>query len=1003
MEDQAQQIANAAALVVRPETDPSTRRAASAFLETWTQSVEAWELYGPWLASFATNHHVEHAGVELLCLQLLQAKIRRELPRGTHSHGAFEAVRAALSQTILKCQQQQGQGAVAILQSACICLTSLEIRLGNLGGFCPHVISSCSSHHSDPSTALGPLTALRLLGEVPTEVERCSDLNATQITEELLPYWDRVAVILSHSLATPETCSLAAHALRTWVRSCHVTLTQLGAVASAPGQHHGVLHLLVQLLSQTQDAPDQATLLTAVSRALNSVIRQQADSCTPGRQAAVVALVEAARVDGFIGGPLLKATSAGWDDATHALVTLLCTLVTEEIDEIVQLPADGLLNLMLEIQRTHPNLRIKSLVLEAWLTVQDVPTAERHENWRAPLTARVTDTLLEALSYPSEFVNWEEEINMEQSELDEYRRLAPDVLVGCYNMLRVEFVQRLSQPIVNPATTSSSWTTLEVALYALAATSREVCGRIKTHVGGTRIMQDKQSTSVLILNIAEVMLGAPPPANGFLTTSICRFWGAYAAAWPAIGSSESVLKILDYLRAVMEHPHQQQHSVQLAAARAIKPLLTVSAAAVVQNANVAVSLLSAVRRLFTLSLASNNEDVMLAIGEGCVRLLVGVSDVAVRDNALGALVHVLMQRGQETLAIVPTDGSALSEQSAAAVEATVTCMNVLCVIVRFAESDVSGAPHLLSSALSQYTWPFLEAAGPRMPHYISIFDAALSVQEQLLRSAPEILAQQFSSTLQNCVAVFETNKNPSTLSYISSAVEAFGAREAKSFEELLNHVSKVLFAYILGEKTVHECTELVEVYFDLCLRYLLFCPTAIVRCEVLPGIASCAVECLVALKGERNSTRATLNFLEKLVSWRRLPVSTEARQALEMGSQRFDEIISTHGQRLIQSCFDILVGGPRPLWPPSGDCLFAVVIATISWPVPEAADSCVAKQWLEGVALTIPKEAHHAYHQVIVQLLTLAQKGSPMRSKAKMLLSDFSQAINGQKTLESHA
>ena len=193
-----------------------------------------------------------------------------------------------------------------------------------------------------------------------------------------------------------------------------------------------------------------------------------------------------------------------------------------------------------------------------------------------------------------------------------------------------------------------------------------------------------------------------------------------------------------------------------------------------------------------------------------------------------------------------------------------------------------------------------------------------------------------------------------------------------------------------------------------------FASASIARCESLPLIASCAVECLTACHGERNSTRATLNFLEKLVSWRRLPVAAELRQALELASRRLDELIAAHGQRLIQSCTDMLVGGPRMLWPPAGDVIFSVVLASIAWPVPEASDSSVARQWLESVSVTSNTNTNHAatqyvkqeqtaqmYREVVGQLLALAQKGPSMKGKAKLLLSDFSLAVNGHKVPET--
>lgn len=1025
MSDKALQVANTAALIVRPETDAATRQAASAFLEQWTHSTAAWDLYGPWLASFAQQHH-EHSsshteGVELLCLQLLQAKIRRELPRGTTGPNAsLEAIRNALSQLILLSQQKAQSH--AILQSACICFISLQVRLTDLSDFVPSIVSSCHMnhhhHHSDPASTLSPWTALRLLSEIPTELETCFDLHTpTAISAQLLPHWPNVqqvlATHLTHHNGTDTMCLLAAQALGHWVGACHVTLSQLNENShhhtsnGQQQQQHSILHAMVYLLAQTHYNEHQEGLLTAVSQALTTVLRQPADSCTDSRRAAVVALVNATHVDGFLGGPLQRASAAGWDDASHALVTLLTTLVTEDIDEIILLPADGLLALLLAIQRTHPQIKIRSLVLEAWLTVQDVPTAERHEQWRAPLMARITETLLEALAFPVEFTTWEEEINMEQSEMEEYRRLAPDVLVGCYNMLRIEFLQRLVQPLL---VSDAVWTQREAALYALNATARDVCGRLKTAVGGTRTLQDKQATATLLQQVATSLChnATSPQQHSPIVAAVafCQFWGAYAAAWALVGTPELILHILERLRVVLEQQqhHAQANSLQVSAAKAMKSVLTVSAVRLTEDAAVTGTLLGVVQRVFSVAVASNQEDVMLAVAEGCMRLVVQVKDTTARDHGLMGMVHTLTEQGQKAATLIPTNGSALSEQAAEAVDALVKYLHVLCVIVKFAQADhADNAHHLLTNALNQYAWPFLEAVSHRMHPHEALLDGVLSVQEQLLRSAPELLAPQFSSTIQNCAAVFERTKNPSTLSYFASAVEAYGAQETSAFENLLNHVSHIFFGYISSDKPAHACTDLVEAYFEMCQRYLLFSPSALVRCEVLPSIASCAMECLTACKGERNSTRATLNFWEKIIGWRRLPVPAGARTALESGSQKLDEITATHGQRLIQACVSMLVGGVRSLGPPAGDVIFATVLASVNWPVPEASDSCVARQWMEGVSLgAVPADIKgenftQMYRHVVGELLNLAQKGPTTKAKAKMLLSDFSLAVNGQK------
>jgi hypothetical protein len=348
----------------------------------------------------------------------------------------------------------------------------------------------------------------------------------------------------------------------------------------------------------------------------------------------------------------------------------------------------------------------------------------------------------------------------------------------------------------------------------------------------------------------------------------------------------------------------------------------------------------------------------------------------------------------------------LSESDTAAVDALVRYLKVMRLIIKFSQNYYTDGPHALSSAMSQDGLPFLEAVSQKSSHDEVLLEWTLDVQEQLLKSAPELLASQFSAVIQNCVTMFERTKNPATLSYISSAVEVYGAKEATSFESLLSHIAKVFLAYISTEKPVLQCADLVEAYFELSQRYLLFCPAGIVCCEAFPAIVACGIECLTAMEGERNSTRATLNFLNKVYGWRRLPIAADSRQALEIGSQRLDELIAMHGQRFIQCCVDILVGGPRMLWPVCSDCIFTAVSAALSWPVPENSESSVAQQWLEGTSLKHSSDvkggdSNQIFHQIAGLLLQMAQKGPKSKPAAKMLLSDFSLICNGQISLET--
>ena len=1002
-------VVEAATLVVQPTTNAATRAVASQFLEEWTQTAAAWDFYAPWLAATlqSARANPSHVAVALLCLQMLQAKIRRELPSSsasTPSQTVLTNIREALSRVIFGPHQPPK----ALGQSACICFTALQVRTTPLSSLIPSLLSMCSS--GNHSTAVIS-ASLNILGELPLELESCGThtTTATTVANELTLHWEAVFTLLSQHFFQMIPTVAAAQALNQWVTACRVTLSQLNHPPSSSVSSHPLLPRLVQLLSNA-DNTLSSEFVTALSLAFTAVLRQPADSCTPSRQAALQAIVDATHVHGFIGAPLqavlFSESDNSGDDASHALVNLWTTLVSEDIDEIVAWPATGLLELGLHMQQTRKlHRRTRCLLMDAWLTINDVPVNERHVHWQAPLMRQITQTLLQALALPETFASWaddEAEQDEDESDFEEYRRLSTDVLIGCYRMLRVEFLRLGAAPFANGSQTSHS--AREAALFGLMATAREVCSRLKSNIGkaSQSIQKDQYETATVLAQVAHTLLISPSTVPDFLAATQCRFWGAYAAAWAQRNEEDVPALALAILKQLIVFLGRPSALVKTAAAQAMQSVLTVSATPLWKNPSTSAALWNSIQECFRLALTSyREEDVMVLVAQGCMRCVIKISDHNVRDTALVALTQTLVEHGHKALSMLPLDGKILSDHGRAALEAVPQYVHVLAAFIKFGQSDIDGSS-CMGNALSQYGWPLLEASAQKMHAYETILESVLGAHLQLLRSAPELLATQLSSMIQDYFALFEARKNASALKCFASAVEAYGEREVSAFESLLSHVSKVFFAYISAEKPVHECTELVEAYFELCQMYLFFCPAAIVCCDVFPTIASCATECLLAARGERGSTRATLNFLCRLVSWRRLPLSAEARQAMETGSQSLDETIRAHGQRLMQICMDMIVGGPRMLWPVAGDVIFALLLASINWPVPESSTSCVARQWLESVTLSSASSANkgkaenavRVYQETMAELLVLVQKAN--KAKAKMLLSDMALALNGQ-------
>ena len=169
-----QQVSEAALAMVRPTTDSTTRSEASKFLEQWTRTTEAWVVYVKWLQSFRQTgiSNAEVLGMQLLCLTLLQAKIRREVTRQGPSL-------AAIRNEIWALLQEQQQSHPQRIGPLCGCMAALAARDGHLA----ELVQSCRE-----GNILSPAVAMRLLANIPPEVEACGDLTTPQVTAELWPH-----------------------------------------------------------------------------------------------------------------------------------------------------------------------------------------------------------------------------------------------------------------------------------------------------------------------------------------------------------------------------------------------------------------------------------------------------------------------------------------------------------------------------------------------------------------------------------------------------------------------------------------------------------------------------------------------------------------------------------------------------------------------------------------------------------------------------------------------
>lgn len=785
--------------------------------------------------------------------------------------------------------------------------------------------------------------------------------------------------------------TLTAHSK--WATTCHVTLSHLDTPTYNGTEK--MLPVLIDLLSN----PHPEELLVSASRALTEAILIPSDSCTPTRQSAVANMVNGVGTNGFVATPFAHCLANRWDDGAHALATLMCTLVTEEVDELCTQPADACLSLLLQIQ-VHPHIPVALTVLECWLTVQEVSTSERHENWKAPLFLKVSESLVRRISYSKSFTTWQDELEMDQQQFSELRRLVTDVLVTCYFLLRVQFLQQMAAAIA-ASVASSDWTLTESALFCLGQVSREVCARIKARANSSSLMADRDATAQQLLQLVQQLVGTDPKAaaqsaasqHPLVLGAVSTFIGAYAPAWNVHCSHEAIIQLLVYLRSALAVSSSAEN-----AAKAIRSIYVNCSSQLLNGP----SLSSCLRETMEVVLSTQHEPSMSAVAGGSTRLILQIKVQADIMETLRNLMEPLMQRIDQTLAAT---GSGRLGQTELAIEALSKYLRVLQTVIKFCDTSGDVASPLGDVVGS--LWPYLDKVVQQCGANESVLNEILAIHKQVLTNASDLVAPRFSETIKFVVDAFEGTKLPAALEYLASAVEVFSPENEgniNSFNQLLAHISRGLFHFVSNEKRPDECTQVLRAYFEMTQRYVLFCPLALVNCPEFDNIVALAVQCLTACKGERESTRATVNFLAQLLGWRSLRLSGKATTAFQSVSIKVDDQLGKHGENITRICLTGLAGNsPQMLWPSLSDCVYAIVATVVGSNAasPVVEEHTVAHQWVFGTLTqcqtasgrAIPQET---CQQITTSLCNLARQGAKAKAKAKMLLKDVAKMCKGE-------
>mmetsp|Transcript_4028 Transcript_4028/g.8685 ORF Transcript_4028/g.8685 Transcript_4028/m.8685 type:complete len:1153 (-) Transcript_4028:182-3640(-) len=894
-------------------------------------------------------------------------------------------------------------------------------------------VSGASGRQDNKNGRLGPIVALKIMARIPAEAAECSTCPVADIEADMLAcvgfVLDVVCMVLNQlqqqeqqRIGANDGTKLALQVLSNWAGPCHITLTQISSVplssladpTSIPKQQRpSLLDMLISVLSQPTSQSVPFDVVVAASEALMVPVLDGADFGTPTRLQASVALLGAIPSRGFLLNPIKVATEAVWegDEAVRSLSNLASTIAAEEVDLVAEGAVPGCLELVdillgLQVHRVHS---AAIAPLETWLAVQDVPPSDRHPNFSAPLFGRVVQALLLRASYPRDFVSWEEDETdtLDRQEFDEMRRLASDILTSTYYLLRVDYIDVIVSSVSGR---QSSWEAMESALWCLCAVSRDIVDEVKKNT------DESNKAAKKLVGLAQQLCASDIQRQHVLVReAVATFLGKYSPIWN-IHLSDSILDILAKLKAYVESGTAQ------AAAKATRQVLlgcSKSLILISQRAHQAhagavgtptrttpyvVSV--ALGTMMETVLSRGEEESVRLVAEGSARLCVQLRDWPLVQHSLCAVVDPIRTRLSLAFEHIQEHHQ---QQDQARLESCFhslsSCLGAFEEVCRFCDvstaSSGDGMPkhHPLVEALTA-VWPVITdiSLSQTCRSHESTMTAVLAVHSALLSNTPELMAPHFPATVTFIVKLYEDQNNSAALDYVAAAVEQFGSAgsgEVASFSDLLAHLTRCTTSYLTTSRRPRDCPSLVEAYLEMCRRYLLYCPHALVACPEFSSIFALAVGCLGECSG--NDCRAALLLMAQIIGYKNLRVSQTTSAVLNAASGTIDHLISRHGEAICKKCISSLSGsGPQMLWPACSECLYALVsyLCSVSGGEPLAWKwMCLA---LEADAKRLSPETRQA---VISILFGFAKdKNSKSKPRAKMLLTDYAKLCSGDSS-----
>ncbi|KXZ46622.1 hypothetical protein GPECTOR_42g833 [Gonium pectorale] len=250
------------------------------------------------------------------------------------------------------------------------------------------------------------------------------------------------------------------------------------AAAAATAAHQSVADVAVDIVGPSgrtspAAAGGEAADATATTSAVHVLVQL-------GHQlaAAAAASTSAAPSNGGGGDAAVSALAAAVRVAVAVAERNPCGLATGPGEGSVELA-----RMVVAAMASCPRRReVTESAIDYFLALNTVPTGERHASLGAPLYGALLPYMLSAVSYPADFVSWDEEVEEDEEAFNRFReQQATELLDSMYGQCRTALVTQLvaeatgasadgaAAAAAGGAAAAGSWQRTEAALFCLRA------------------------------------------------------------------------------------------------------------------------------------------------------------------------------------------------------------------------------------------------------------------------------------------------------------------------------------------------------------------------------------------------------------------------------------------------------------------------------------------------------------------------------------------------------